>query len=180
MRKWVTVPDSQVRLYSFTSILTFLTIEVHMRKLALIIAGLLLFGGAIAAEPEDVSTGKPENAVAGKPANVGTGKPENVGTGKPANAGTRKPEKVAAAKPDNIGGSPKANFAANELTIPCVLVESLDDTTDGLFFDIKLLRRGKSFSYELVAAQSEDADMCQAIADFAKMADEDFVEPATP
>lgn len=81
-----------------------------------------------------------------------------------------------AAKPDTIGGSPKADFAANKMTIPCVLVEGLDDETDGQFFDIQLLRRGKSFNYELVAAQAEDAEMCQAIADFAEMEDEDLVD----
>lgn len=83
---------------------------------------------------------------------------------------------VFAAKPDTIGGSPKADFAANEMTIPCVLVEGLDDSTDGMFFDIKLLRRGKSFNYELVAAQAEDTAMCQAIADFAEMEDDDLVD----
>jgi len=81
-----------------------------------------------------------------------------------------------AARPDTIGGSPKADFTANELTIPCVLVEGLDDAADGLFFDIRLLRRGKSFNYELVAAQSEDTAMCQAIADFAEMEDDDYVD----
>lgn len=83
---------------------------------------------------------------------------------------------LANGKPDTIGGSPKANFHTNELTIPCVMIEGLDDDTEGLFFDIKLKRRGKSFNYELIAAQAEDTAMCQAIADFAMLEDEDLVD----
>ncbi len=79
-------------------------------------------------------------------------------------------------KPDTIGGSPKADFHANELTIPCVLVAGLDDATEGLFYDIKLKRRGSSFNYELAAVQAEDSEMCQAIADFAELEDEDYVD----
>lgn len=120
-----------------------------MKKLTLLIAALISTG-VFAAQPDNVGAGKPEDA----------GKPEGAGS----------------ARVDRIGGSPKADFASNELTIPCVLVEGLDDSTDGMFFDIKLLRRGKSFNYELVAAAAEDTAMCQAIADFAEMEDEDLVD----
>lgn len=83
---------------------------------------------------------------------------------------------LADGRPDTIGGTARADFHANELTIPCVLVEGLDDDTEGLFFDIRLKRRGSSFNYELAAAYAEDTAMCQAIADFARLEDEDLVD----
>ena len=83
---------------------------------------------------------------------------------------------AAYAGPDRVGGSPKADFHANELTIPCVLVEGLDESTDGMFFDVVLSRRGSSYNYELTAAEAEDTEQCQRIADFAEYEDDDYSE----
>jgi hypothetical protein len=77
---------------------------------------------------------------------------------------------------DRVGGSPKANFSTNELTIPCVKIESLSEETEGMFYDIVLARRGNSYNYELSAAEPEDAALCQRIADFAEYEDDDYAE----
>lgn len=77
---------------------------------------------------------------------------------------------------DSVGGGPKADFAANTLTIPCVKVEGLNEQTEGMFYDIVLERRGSSFNYELIAAEAEDTALCQAIADLAEFEDDDFDE----
>lgn len=78
---------------------------------------------------------------------------------------------------DRVSGSPKANFSTDELTIPCVKVESLSADTEGKFYDIVLKRRGKSMNYELQAADAEDPVQCQRIADFADF-EEDEGEPS--
>jgi hypothetical protein len=77
---------------------------------------------------------------------------------------------------DRVGGSPKANFSTNELTIPCVRIESLSEETEGMYYDIVLVRRGKSYNYELSAAEPEDSALCQRIADFAEYEDDDYAE----
>lgn len=77
---------------------------------------------------------------------------------------------------ERVGGSPKANFSTDELTIPCVQVQNLSEETEGTFYDIVLKRRGKSWNYELTAAEPEDAVLCQRIADFANFEEDD--EPA--
>ncbi|MEY4642022.1 MAG: hypothetical protein RLZZ227_2016 [Pseudomonadota bacterium] len=78
---------------------------------------------------------------------------------------------------DRVSGSPKANFSTNELTIPCVRVESFSSATEGKFYDIVLKRRGNSMNYELIAADAEDPVQCQRIADFSEF-EEDTDEPA--
>jgi hypothetical protein len=75
---------------------------------------------------------------------------------------------------DRVGGSPKANFSTNELTIPCVRIEGLSDATEGMFYDIVLVRRGSSYNYELSAAEPEDSALCQRIADFSEYEDDDY------
>lgn len=77
---------------------------------------------------------------------------------------------------ERVGGSPKADFTTNELTIPCVQVQNLSDETEGAFYDIVLKRRGKSWNYELTAAEPEDPVLCRRIADFANFEEDD--EPA--
>ena len=77
---------------------------------------------------------------------------------------------------ERVGGSPKANFSTDELTIPCVQVQNLSEETEGTFYDIVLKRRGKSWNYELTAAEPEDPVLCQRIADFADFEEDD--EPA--
>lgn len=78
---------------------------------------------------------------------------------------------------DRVSGSPKANFSTDELTIPCVRIESLSAETEGTFYDIVLKRRGKSFNYELTAADAEDPVLCQRIADFADFEEDEENEP---
>lgn len=81
---------------------------------------------------------------------------------------------MAQDKPDNVGGSAKADFINGELRVPCVLIEGLNDQTEGMYFDIILKRRGKSYNYELSTAQPEDAELCELIADYAEFNDDDF------
>ncbi len=76
---------------------------------------------------------------------------------------------------DRIGGSPRADFSSNELSVPCVQIKNFDDAAlNDQFFDIILERRGKSFNYELTFAESEDQAHCQRVADFATFEDDDF------
>ena len=84
---------------------------------------------------------------------------------------------MAGSVADRVKGSPNANFRTDELTIPCVRIESLSAETEGKFYDIVLKRRGKSMNYELQAADAEDPVQCQRIADFADF-EEDDEEPA--
>lgn len=77
---------------------------------------------------------------------------------------------------DDVGGSPKADFTNNQLRVPCVLVEGLNDQTEGMYYDIVLSRRGNSFNYELSTAQPEDTDLCELIAEYAEYKDDDFDE----
>ncbi|MES2603391.1 MAG: hypothetical protein V4603_00540 [Pseudomonadota bacterium] len=87
------------------------------------------------------------------------------------------PDKVPNKVSDRVSGSPKANFNTDELTIPCVRIESLSAETEGAFYDIVLKRRGKSFNYELTAADAEDPVQCQRIADFADFEEDEEDEP---
>ena len=75
---------------------------------------------------------------------------------------------------DRIGGSPKADFHTDELIIPCVKITGLSDETEDMFFDAVLSRRGKSFNYALIAAEPEDVELCEKIANFAEFEDDDF------
>jgi hypothetical protein len=77
---------------------------------------------------------------------------------------------------DRIGGSARADFRANELVIPCVQLKNYvdDDRLEGLYFDVRLERRGSSFNYELVEAIQENSDVCRRIAALAAFEDDDY------
>ncbi len=76
---------------------------------------------------------------------------------------------------DRVGGSARADFGTDELSVPCVQIANFeDDAFNDLFFDIILERRGNSFNYELTFAESEDQAHCQRVADFAAFDDDDF------
>jgi hypothetical protein len=83
---------------------------------------------------------------------------------------------MAGNKPDTIGRTAQADFSKNEMSIPCVLVKGLNEANDGLYFDIKLMKRGASFNYELVAATAEDTAQCERIAEFADYEDDDYLD----
>lgn len=77
---------------------------------------------------------------------------------------------------NGISGAPQADFLSNELTVLCVQVRnSGDPALDDQFFDIILERRGDSFNYELIFAESEDQAHCLRVADFAVFDDDDAV-----
>jgi len=79
---------------------------------------------------------------------------------------------------DKISGVSRADFLSNELIIPCVqVVNSNDGTINDRFFDVILERRGNSFNYELISAESEDQAHCQRVADFAAFDDDAAIEP---
>jgi len=71
---------------------------------------------------------------------------------------------------DRVKGSAKADFSNDELEVPCVLIQG---TGDGRFYDIVLERRGKSFNYEMIFAEREDATMCEEMANYATFIDDD-------
>jgi hypothetical protein len=75
---------------------------------------------------------------------------------------------------DNVGGSAKADFKNNQLTIPCVKVTNLSTATEGKYFDVILVRRGNSFNYEMTTAEPEDAALCEKIANLAEFEDDDL------
>lgn len=77
---------------------------------------------------------------------------------------------------DTIGGVAKADFATDELSIPCVQLVNFDGKNNNAFFDVILVRRGNSFNYELSVAEPEDAAFCQRLADFANFEDDDLDE----
>jgi len=78
---------------------------------------------------------------------------------------------------DKISGVSRADFLSNELIIPCVQVVNSDDgTINDRFFDVILERRGNSFNYELISAESEDQAHCQRVADFAAFDDDAVIE----
>lgn len=78
-----------------------------------------------------------------------------------------------AAQADDIKGGAKADFASDELVVPCVAIEGYSGAPDGTYFDLVFDRRGKSFNYELKFAEPEDAAVCDAIANYALFIDED-------
>lgn len=76
---------------------------------------------------------------------------------------------------DRIGGSPRADFRTDELVIPCVQLRNFaDDSLEGLYFDVRLQRRGDSFNYELTEATQENPDVCRRTAALAAFEDDDF------
>jgi len=77
------------------------------------------------------------------------------------------------AQADDIKGGAKADFASDELIVPCVAIEGYSGAPDGTYFDLVFDRRGKSFNYELKFAEPEDASVCEAINNFALFIDED-------
>jgi len=74
---------------------------------------------------------------------------------------------------DRVKGSAKADFSSDELEVPCVRIQGYGGAADGRFFDIVLERRGKSFNYEMVFAEPEDAAMCEEMANYATFIDDD-------
>ena len=78
---------------------------------------------------------------------------------------------------DRISGVSRADFLSNELTVPCVQVKNSDDAAlNDQFFDVILERRGNSFNYELIFAESEDQAHCQRVAEFAAFDDDAISE----
>lgn len=76
---------------------------------------------------------------------------------------------------DRIGGSSRADFLTDELVIPCVKLKNFSDSSlEGLYFDVRLERRGNSFNYELVEAVQENSDVCRKIAALAAFEDDDY------
>jgi len=74
---------------------------------------------------------------------------------------------------DRISGVSRADFLSNELTVPCVQVINSDDVAlNDQYFDVILERRGNSFNYELIFAESEDQAHCQRVAEFAAFDDD--------
>ncbi len=79
---------------------------------------------------------------------------------------------------DKISGVSRADFISNELTVPCVQIVNSDDAAlNNQFFDVILERRGNSFNYELIFAESEDPAHCQRVDDFAAFDDDAVSEP---
>lgn len=76
---------------------------------------------------------------------------------------------------DPVGGTARADFATNELIIPCVKVENFDGAADGLYYDVVLDRRGNSFNYELTWAEPEDPALCELVSSVAIFEDDDLV-----
>ena len=74
---------------------------------------------------------------------------------------------------DRVKGSAKADFSNDELEVPCVLIRGTGGNGDGSFYDIVLERRGKSFNYEMIFAEREDATMCEEMANYATFIDDD-------
>lgn len=77
-------------------------------------------------------------------------------------------------KADKISGVPLADFAKDELIVPCVKVENYDETINNKFYDVVFQRRGNSFNYELTLAEVEDAGHCQRTAAYSIFDDDDF------
>jgi hypothetical protein len=76
---------------------------------------------------------------------------------------------------DDIGGGPLADFGANELTVPCVLVNNLSGSNaNNKFYDVVLDRRGNSMNFELSYAAPEDPAYCQRLIDYANFEDDDL------
>ncbi len=77
---------------------------------------------------------------------------------------------------DRIGGSPRADFLADELVIPCVKLRNYkdDDNLEGAYFDVRMKRRGNSFNYELTEAILENSGVCRRIAALAAFEDDDY------
>jgi len=76
---------------------------------------------------------------------------------------------------DRIGGSSRADFLTDELVIPCVKLKNFSDSNlEGLYFDVRLERRGNSFNYALVEAVQENSDVCRKIAALAAFEDDDY------
>lgn len=80
---------------------------------------------------------------------------------------------------DHIGGSPRADFQANELVIPCVQLRNFEDDLklEGRYFDVRMKRLENSldsFDYRLTEATLEDSDVCRRTAALAAFEDDDF------
>ena len=81
---------------------------------------------------------------------------------------------------DDIGGGAKADFSTSKLTVPCVEIRNLSGSlANNKFFDIVLERRGSSFNFELTYAASEDAAMCQQLANIATFEDSNYSDDNT-
>jgi hypothetical protein len=80
------------------------------------------------------------------------------------------------AQADRVKGSARADFANDELIVPCVVINGLGGAADGQYFDIILDRRGNSFNYELSFAEPEDTAICEELANYAIFIDDDEEE----
>lgn len=83
---------------------------------------------------------------------------------------------ASTAQADRVKGSAKADFATDELFVPCVLIENYSDEFDGQYVDLVLDRRGESFNYELTFAEPEDSAMCQEMANYSVFIDDDSTD----
>jgi hypothetical protein len=83
---------------------------------------------------------------------------------------------ASTAQADRVKGSAKADFATDELSVPCVLIENYSSELDGQYVDLVLDRRGESFNYELTFAEPEDSAMCQEMANYSVFIDDDFTD----
>lgn len=81
-----------------------------------------------------------------------------------------------AAMADRVKGTAKADFDNGELLVPCVLIEGTGSEFDGKYFDLVMLRRGKSFNYELTIAEPEDGPTCAELNNYATFIDDDDEE----
>jgi len=81
-----------------------------------------------------------------------------------------------AAMADRVKGTAKADFENGELLVPCVLIEGTGSEFDGKYFDLVMLRRGKSFNYELTIAEPEDGPTCAELDNYATFIDDDDEE----
>ena len=72
---------------------------------------------------------------------------------------------------DNPRTGPRADFNIDELVIPCLEVVGFTPETEGMHFQVTLARRGKSFNYELIAAEPDEEAVCITIENFAEFID---------
>lgn len=81
---------------------------------------------------------------------------------------------------DKIGGIPIADFQNGTLIVPCVKIENHSEELNGLYYDVTMQRRGNSLNYEVIFAEIEDSSVCEAVATFAIIQDEDLEHAPEP
>lgn len=72
---------------------------------------------------------------------------------------------------DDISGGPRINIQSGLLTIPCVKVYDPESAFDQRSFDVRLKQSGDSF--ELIFAEEEDPEVCEALIEASLIADKD-------